>query len=174
VTLAVSNLLSNNNFNYLLPLKEQGIDHTKARIVALSGPGDLMAQLLGGHVPVISTQLSEILPQVKAGKLRILAVASPSKLARIPDVPTWKDLGINVVIEHWLGVFGPPEMPKVAVDYWDKKFGQMVQTKAWKESMDKIDVYDAYLPRDEFAKALAKEEGTIVELLKATGQLKKK
>jgi putative tricarboxylic transport membrane protein len=173
VNLAVSNLLSNNNFNYLLPLKEYGIDYTKARIVSLSGPGELMSQLLGGHIPVISAQMSELLPQVKAGKVRFLVVASPSRLASLPDVPTWKDVGINVVIEHWMGAFGPPDMPKVAYEYWDKKFAQMVQTKTWKESLERLDLYDAFLPRTEFVKALTKEEAAILEMLRRTGQLKK-
>lgn len=173
VVWGLSSLFSNNQFNILLPAKEYGLDYAKAKLVALPQSGDLTGQLLGGHIPIISTQMSEILPQVKAGKVRFLTVAAPSRLERFPDVPTWKDLGINVVIPHWMGVFGPPDMPKVAYDYWNKKFAQMVKTKTWKENLEKIDIFDAFLTGEEFAKQLVKEEVTYVDLLRATGQLKR-
>jgi putative tricarboxylic transport membrane protein len=105
--------------------------------------------------------------------VRVLAVSSPNRLDRIPNVPTWRELGIDTTIYHWRGIYGPPEMPKVAYDYWNKKFGEMVKTKTWKGLLDKFELFDAYLPGDEFKKQLERESETYRELLGTMGMLKK-
>lgn len=64
-------------------------------------------------------------------------------------------------------------MPKVAYDYWNKKFAAMVKTKTWKELLDKFEVFDAFLTGDEFTKMLAKDNETYRELLGPMGMLKK-
>lgn len=173
VVFGVGTVPSNDQFNILLPAKQRGVDYGKIKIVAFRAGGDAMAQLLGGHVPILSSSMSELVAQVDAGKIRILAVSSPAKLDRLPGAPTWKDLGMDIAIFHWRGLFGPPEMPKAAYDYWNKKFADMVKTKTWKELMDKYELFDAFLPGDEFRKQLEKDEATYTELLGTLGMLKK-
>lgn len=174
VTFGLTSIVSNSHFNILQPAKQYGIDYTKITVVALPAGGEILTQLLGGHIPIISTTLAEISSQVDAGKIRILAVASESKLERLPNSPTWRDLGLDVVIPHWTGIFGPPEMPKVSYDYWNKKFAEMVKTKTWKDILNKYDMYDAFLPGDKFKKQLEIDTVTYTEMLNALGMLKKK
>jgi putative tricarboxylic transport membrane protein len=173
VVFALTSIVSNSNFNILQPAKQYGIDYTKMQIVATPAGGEIITQLLGGHVPIISTTLSEIVGHVDAGKMRLLSVASASRLDRFLSVPTWVDLGLDVVIPNWMGIFGPPEMPKVAYDYWNKKFAEMVKTKTWKDNLSKFELYDAFMTGDNFMKLLTKEEATYTELLGAMGMLKK-
>ncbi len=173
VTFGVGTVPSNDQFNIMLPAKAKGIDSTKIKIVAFDAGGDAMAKLLGNHVPILSTGLSEAVTQAEAGKVRILAVSAPSKLDRVPNVPCWKDLGIDVAIYHWRGIYGAPEMPKVAYDYWNKKFAAMVKTKTWKSSLDKFELFDAFLSGDDFKKQLEKENATYRELLGSMNMLKK-
>jgi putative tricarboxylic transport membrane protein len=173
VTFGVGTIPSNDQFNILLPAKQKGVDYAKIKIVVFDAGGDAMAKLLGGHVPILSVNLSEISAQLEAGKLRVLAVSSPVKLDRIPTVPTWKDLGMDITIYHWRGIYGPPEMPKASYDYWNKKFAGMVKTKTWKGLLDKFELFDAYLPGDEFKKQLEKDNATYHELLGTMGMLKK-
>ncbi len=173
VTFGVGTVPSDDQFNVLLPAKQNGVDYGKIKVVAFDAGGDAMAKLLGGHVPILSTGFSEAITQAEAGKVRILSVSSPSKLDRMPSVPGWKDLGIDVAIYHWRGIYGPPEMPKAAYDYWNKKFAAMVKTKTWKGLLDKFELFDAFLPGDEFNKMLAKDNETYRELLGPMGMLKK-
>ncbi|MFZ4438555.1 MAG: Bug family tripartite tricarboxylate transporter substrate binding protein [Syntrophales bacterium] len=173
VTFGVGTVPSNDQFNTLLPAKQKGVDYGKIKIVVFDAGGDAMAKLLGGHVPILSTGLSEAVTQAEAGKVRILSVSAASKLDRLPNVPCWKDLGIDVAIYHWRGIYGPPEMPKVAYDYWNKKFAEMVKTKTWKELLDKFELFDAFMPGDEFTKMLARDNETYRELLGPMGMLKK-
>lgn len=173
VTFGVGTVPSNDQFNIMLPAKQKGVDYRKVKIVAFDAGGDAMAKLLGNHVPILSTGLSEAINQAEAGKVRILSVSAPAKLDRVPNVPCWKDLGIDVAIYHWRGIYGPPEMPKEAYDYWNKKFAAMVKTKTWKQSLDKFELFDAFLTGDEFKKELAKDYETYRELLGTMGMLKK-
>lgn len=173
VPFGVGTVPGNDQFSVLLPAKAQGIDYTKIKVVAFASGGDAMAQLLGGHVPVLASSMAELMSQVDAGKIRILAVSSPSRIDRLRNAPTWKELGIDVTIYYWRGVYGPPEMPKVAYDYWNRKFGEMVKTKTWKETLTKYEIYDSYLSGAEFKKMLEKEQAQIAELLGKMGMLKK-
>jgi putative tricarboxylic transport membrane protein len=159
--------------NIVIPAKAKGVDITKLNVVAFRGAGDLGTQLLGGHIPLGSTSISELIAQIDAGKLRPLAVSSPQRLDRFRDVPTWKELGLDVVLVHWRGIFGPPEMPKHAYDYWNKKFAQMGQTKTWKETLNKNELVDQFLPGDRFAKELEQDQAQFRELMGTLGMLAK-
>lgn len=173
VAFGVGTVPSDDQFNILLPAKKNGVDYSKIKIVAFDAGGDAMAKLLGGHIPVLSTGFSEAIIQAEAGKVRIISVSSPSKLDRAPNVPCWKDLGIDVAIYHWRGIYGPPDMPKEAYDYWIKKFAALVKTKTWKGSLEKFELFDAFLPGEEFKEMLAKDNETYRELLGPMGMLKK-
>jgi tripartite-type tricarboxylate transporter receptor subunit TctC len=88
--------------------QETGIPLTH---VAYKG-GALAAQdLLGGQVPLMIDTASETLEHHKAGKLRILAMSGESRSAVLPDVPTLKEQGINVVADAFFGLYGPAGMP---------------------------------------------------------------
>ena len=63
--------------------------------------------MLGGHVAVGAGGYQDFLPQIEAGKIRVIAVGSPERLKGI-DAPTLKEKGIDVVVTNWRGVSAPP------------------------------------------------------------------
>ena len=72
------------------------------------GGAPLLQDLLGGQIPVAFNVISEVLPHVKAGRLRSLAVASPQRWAALPEVPTLSELGHkDIVIVEFLGWYAP-------------------------------------------------------------------
>jgi putative tricarboxylic transport membrane protein len=174
VVFGVTSMQSNNYFHILMATKQYGVDYKAMQVVALPAGGELLSQLLGGHIPIAVSQLSEVVAQVQAGKLRVLCVSSPSKLDKLPGVPVWKDLGLDVVIYQWMGTYGVPNMPKVAYDYWIKKLTAMVKTKTWKDLRNKYDLEDAFLAGEPFRKSIEGEESTYAELIGSMGMLKKK
>ncbi|MCT8140508.1 tripartite tricarboxylate transporter substrate binding protein [Anaerobacillus sp. CMMVII] len=130
VLFGVGTVPSNDQMNVLRPASEYGIDVSQIEIVAHNSGGDLITQLVGGHIPIVSTGISEAIEFVKSGDARILAVSAPEPLqGELVDIPTWKSLGIDVSILHWRGIFGPPNMPENTVEYWDNKFGELVNQK---------------------------------------------
>lgn len=80
--------------------------------VPYKGAGPAVGDLVAGHIEVGSTTLSTTAGQLKAGKIRALAVSSTARVPDFPDVPTFAELGhpeLNAVI--WFSLSGPPGMP---------------------------------------------------------------
>ena len=158
VAFGVGTIPSNDQMNILRPALAYGVNPKQIKIVVFKSGGDLMIQLLGGHIPVISTGLSEAIEQVKAGRARLLTVSSPKPLAgELARVPTWRSMGIGVEILHWRGLFAPPKTPASAVKYWDQALGKMVKTDSWKNMLDKFGWFDAYAGSTQFRKDLEGE-----------------
>ncbi|QBS36685.1 tripartite tricarboxylate transporter substrate binding protein [Thermaerobacter sp. FW80] len=171
ITFGVGTVPSNDQMNILRMAQAAGIDPAQINIVSFRSGGDLMTQLLGGHVAVISTGLSETLPQYQSGQVRILAISSPERVEGV-DAPTWKELGYDIEIAHWRGVFAPPDMPADALAFWNETFAKMVQTPTWKQILERHGWYDAYLDSEAFKQSLQEEAAAAEELLKAVGQVK--
>lgn len=173
VVFGVGTVPSNDQMNILRPALAYGADPKKIKLVSFKSGGDLMIQLLGGHVPVISTGLSEAIEQVKAGRARLLAISSPQPASGdAATVPTWRSMGINVAILHWRGLFAPPGVPAATVKYWDNTLGKVVKTEAWKKALDKFGWYDAYADSATFRKDLVQEEKVYAQILTQLGMAK--
>lgn len=84
--------------------------------VAYQGGAPLVTNLLGGQIPIGFDTPAEFAEYHKAGKLRILALSGAQRNPTFPDVPTFKEQGIDIDALAWFGVFGPPNMPKSTVD----------------------------------------------------------
>ena len=173
VVFGVGTVPSNDQMNILRPAMASGVDPKKVQIVSFKAGADLMVQLLGGHVAVISTGLSEAIEQVKGGKARVIAVSSPQPLAGdLSKVPTWRSIGVDVSILHWRGLFGPPGIPADTVKYWDSTLGKMVKTEQWKQALEKHGWFDAYADSATFRKSLDEEAKVNAQILTELGMAK--
>ena len=159
VAFGVGTIPSDDQFNILRPLRASGVDISTLKLAAFRSGGDLVTNLLGGHVDVVSASFSEAEAQAAAGRVRMLATASAVRMAGAigRTVPTWRELGLDVTITHWRGVFGPPGMSPEAVRYWDDYFSRLVRTDAWKAMLARIGQEDAYLGSEAFKAALVEE-----------------
>ena len=79
--------------------------------VPYKGAGPLLTDMLGGHIDYAFAGLSVMLPQIKAGKVRALAVSSPGRSAMLPDVPAMNELIPGFEYPTWIGIVAPPGMP---------------------------------------------------------------
>ncbi len=85
--------------------------------VPYKGAGPAIADVAAGQVPLTFTSMATAAPLVKAGRLRVLAVTSPRRLAAFPDVPTFEESGVpGLVFEHWWGVMAPARTPAPVVE----------------------------------------------------------
>ena len=75
-----------------------------------------MTAIAGGEVSAISTVAADIRALVQGGKARLLAVAGEQRDATFPDVPTFRELGYDLVAKPWYGLFAPAGTPPAAVD----------------------------------------------------------
>ena len=84
-----------------------------------------------------SSGVSGSLPHHQAGRARIIAVAAPNRIpGPLAAVPTWKELGIDVVFSSWRSVIGPKGLTDAQLAYWDTVLKQMVATEEWKKNLE--------------------------------------
>ena len=124
--------------------------------------------LLGGHVEAIVGTLSETREHLKANKFRALASVGEKRTQFLPDVPTMKEQGINASFTQVRGFWGPPEMPQYAVEFWEKAFAKLIETKAFGDYLKSAEMEPAYLGAEEARKFLVRYDkelaGDIKEL----------
>ena len=170
VAFGVGSSPSNDYFNIVRPAMQYGADYKKLRIASFKSGGNLMIQLLGGHVPVISTTASEAMEQVKTGKARIIATSAPSPQGGdLKGVPHWRGMGIDMHILHWRGLFAPAGTPREVVAFWDDRLGKLMKTDAWKKVLEQYGWADAFADSATFRKELDAERDVAAKLLRELG-----
>ncbi|RTL66304.1 MAG: tripartite tricarboxylate transporter substrate binding protein [Hyphomicrobiales bacterium] len=148
--------------------KSLGIDARKVSYVAYAGGGPAQAALLGNQVTCGISGYGEFAEQIKAGKLRPLAISAGTRQADI-DVPTLKESGVDVELSNWRGVFGAPgigpDKQKALIDVMER----MAKSQAWKAELAKKDWVDSYLPGADFGAFLVAEIERVTGVLKDLG-----
>ncbi|HEX4326451.1 MAG TPA: tripartite tricarboxylate transporter substrate binding protein [Burkholderiales bacterium] len=85
--------------------------------VPYKGSADAMTAVIGGTVPLMFANTMSVLPQIRAGKLRAIAVGSPQRIPTLPDLPTVAESGLpGFDVSLWAGVLAPAGTPKEIVD----------------------------------------------------------
>ncbi len=110
----------------LLAAEEAGVKNVeRIQYVSFSSGGQAIIEIVGGRADVFTGDVSEALPQVEAGNLKILAVLSDERLSVLPDVPTAKEQGIDVIGANWRGFYVPKGISDERYDYWVEAFKQV-------------------------------------------------
>jgi putative tricarboxylic transport membrane protein len=148
--------------------KAAGVDPKKVNYIAFSGGGEALASILGGKVTVGVSSWSEFESQVKAGKLRVLAVSSAEPLPGV-DAPTLKQAGLNVDIQNWRMVAAPPGITPEQKAALTKVVQTMAESKTWKDMCAQKGWISTYLAGPAFDAALKQEISQTTTVLKDLG-----
>jgi tripartite-type tricarboxylate transporter receptor subunit TctC len=129
--------------------------------IPYKGDGPLSVDLLGGRVHFAIATPGTAAPQVKEGKLRVLATLLPSRSPLLPEAPTMVEAGLRgLSITPWGGVFGPANMPKEIVARVSRELAVVLKRTDVREAFQKL----AFEPRSSTPEELAafvKEQGDI-------------
>lgn len=107
--------------------------------VPYKGSGQAMTDLLGGNVDLNFDTLPGAINQIQAGKLRPLAVTSPERSKRLPDVPTLAESGVpGYEANVWFGIIAPAGTPPQVVDYLHKEISRVVRQPDMQARLDEM------------------------------------
>ncbi|MEG9862224.1 MAG: tripartite tricarboxylate transporter substrate binding protein [Parvularculales bacterium] len=114
-------------------LDKLGLDQDALTHVPFKGGGAAATALTGNHVDVFFQNLSGVIGGIQGGKLRALALTTPERVASVPDVPTFAEVGEPEMeaILGWTGVWGPKNLPDEVVDKWVGVLETLSKDRAW-------------------------------------------
>ena len=136
--------------------KAVGVDPTKVNYIPFSGGGESLAAVLGGQTTVGVSSYGEFDAQVKSGKLRVLAITAPERVPGI-DAPTMKESGVDVEVQNWRMVAGPPDLTPEGKAEILKIIDDMAKTKTWQDTLKTKGWTDTYLASDAFTAELKED-----------------
>jgi putative tricarboxylic transport membrane protein len=151
--------------------KTVGADPTRINYIPFSGGGESLAALLGGKVTAGVSGYGEYEGQIKAGKLRMIAVTSPKRLDGV-EAPTLKEQGIDLELANWRSVVAPPGITEAQRKALSDAVEKLAKSPAWAETLKQKGWDDAYLGGDAFAKFLKDEQARVLEVMKTVGLVK--
>jgi len=135
--------------------------------VPFSGGAEATTALAGGHLMIGGGHPSEIIPHIKAGRFKALAVALPQRDPTLPDVPTLRELGIDVATWGSIkGVAAPAGTPKEVVRYIDGTIKKICNDPEFLKLMASINQPVMYLGSDDFGKFMKQATADYAKLIK--------
>jgi len=141
--------------------------------VPFDGEGEVMAALLGGHVNIAYFNPSEVLPQIEAGTLRALAVSAPVRVAVLKDVPTFTELGHQIVHTQIRGLVMPKDVPPAVVTYWESVLRKVAESDQWrKQYIDRFHDVPRFLDSKAFGDAIVETSNRYEAMMKDLGIIK--
>lgn len=127
-----------NHISVLLLAKQLGLDPKVVKAVSFNSSTEGVTATIGGHIDVVVTTPFALNPFVESGDLRYIAAASEQRSGGLlAEVPTWRELGYDIVVPAWRLVVAPPDLKPEEIAYWDKAFAAVTKTAEWKTMLDK-------------------------------------
>ncbi len=151
--------------------KAAGVEPTKINYIPFSGGGEALAAIVGGKVTAGISGFGEFEQQVKAGKLRVLAVSSAQRLPNI-DAPTLKESGVDVEVQNWRGIWAAPGITPEQQASLTGIIQKTVQSKTWQDTLKAKGWSDTFLSGPAFADVLKQEIAKTTTVLKEIGLVK--
>ena len=135
--------------------------------VPFSGGAEATTALAGGHLMIGGGHPSEIIPHIKAGRFKALAVVLPQRDPTLPDVPTLKEQGINVATWGSIkGLAAPAGTPKEVIKYIEGNIRKICSDPEFKKTMANLNQPIMYQGSEDFAKFMRQATADYAKLIK--------
>jgi putative tricarboxylic transport membrane protein len=140
--------------------------------IPFASGAEVQAAVLGGQVQIGARQLSNALELITSGQMRALAVYDAERNQKVPDVPTLRELGYDVVLNLARGWFGPAGLKQEEIDWYGGLFKKLSENAEWQAYIDKSGSVNKYLGPADYKVFVADTMGTIERLYKKLGIIK--
>lgn len=143
----------------------------EVRPVPFNGDGEVTTALLGGHIDLQFGNASEVMSQIEAGRVKPIAVTSPERLASLPDVPTFKELGSNIELMLYRGVVMSKDVPQEAVAFWENVMQKVSESETWKtQYVERNNSVPLFWNAEEFSAKVPEISKLYADYLKTIGK----
>ncbi|OCH55635.1 tripartite tricarboxylate transporter substrate binding protein [Vibrio sp. ZF57] len=148
---------------YLMSLeKDQGI---KLNAIPYNGASEAIPAVLGHHTDVTMVTPGEAIAQLRSGQLKALGVMSEERIQYIPDVPTLKEQGIDVVTGTWRGIGAPKDTPDAVIEKLGAAFDEAMASEEFKTFMAKGAMTIHNLDEKAFTEFVAEDTKSLTQLI---------
>lgn len=149
--------------------------HIKLRHVPFQGAGPALTAILGGHVDALASGPAVVLPHIKAGKLRALAGWGDKRVAALPEVPSFRELGYpEAEFYIWAGLFAPKGTPEPVVAKLRDTLQGVVNDPDFKAAMDKLETPIAFKQGADFRRFFDADAKRLAEGVRRVGRIETK
>lgn len=153
--------------------RKSDIDPRKMRYVAFEGGGEAVTALLGNHIQVVSGDMSEMVPHLQAGKLRVLAVMADKRLPNeLANVPTAKEQGYDMTWPIIRGYYLGPKVSDADYQWWQDAFKKLVATPEFQKQRAQRGLFEFNLFGSELDAYVKKQVADYREQAKSFGLAK--
>ena len=123
------------------------------------GTGPMLTDLLAGRTQATSAGLPALIPHIKSGKLKAIAVGTPQRLAQLPDVPTVVEMGFkDFETSQWYGILAPAGTPKDVVKRLQEESLKALKSSAVTQRFAEDSAVGGGGPPEEFAAYIGKQQ----------------
>lgn len=144
----------------------------RAPIISHEGGGDQMIGILNGTYDIGIGEIQELRGQLDAGKIRLLATLSESRLEGLPNLPTAKEQGFNVVVKKFRGLAAPKGMSDELAKTWEDNIRKVLANPAYKAEYTKEHLIPAVMGRAEARQFTADFARDVTASFKEMGLMK--
>ncbi|MBK5241332.1 tripartite tricarboxylate transporter substrate binding protein [Clostridium sp.] len=165
---------SMDHIQFLIIAKAAGVKDLKQIDFISFQDGGAAAQLLGNHIDLLTTGISDVAQLAEAGEITVLAQSADKRIGTgvVAEIPTCIEEGIDATFTNWRGLFAPKDMPDYAVEYWQDTLGKMVETPEWIAACKTNGWDQKYLNTADFNTFLDKTNEDYKSILEEIGMLK--
>jgi tripartite-type tricarboxylate transporter receptor subunit TctC len=118
----------------------------KLQHIPYKGSAPAVTDLLGNQIPMMFDPLQSVIPHVRAGRLRALAISSHQRSPALPDVPTLEEIGVKVESTAWWAVFGPAKLPAEVTVRLRTEIERIARSDAFRDKLGNLGVQPASEP----------------------------
>ena len=137
--------------------------------VPYKGTGQIIAELMGGHVDATIDGFTGMAPHFRAGRIRVLAVTGPTRAPYLPDIPTIGEDVPGYVSQGWFGYIAPAAVPKDIVAFLNKAINEAMNARDVREKMQLAGLEIVQEPPEFFGDVLRKDYAKYGKLAKDIG-----